>query len=139
MLKPCFENAFISRVGVCIDFALALWKVLTELDVECKLITGIANENTEHVLIDVNHAWNQVKINNIWYNVDITWYNTEHIIDYLLVSDKSFRKDGLHKVKNLNDYAICSVDFDRNILSKKIKEIEKTSNPLVDYDLGRIF
>lgn len=107
--RPCLVNAFLMRVGVCIDLSIAVWKVLTELGIECKLITGLANENNNtNILIDKNHAWNQVKMNDQWYNVELTWFNTEKKTDMILVDDKQFEEAGAHKVKRFDNRETCT-------------------------------
>lgn len=135
-INPCLVNAFILRTGVCIDFAIAFWKIIDELGIECKMITGIADEKKEEQLIDVNHAWNQVKINDNWYNVEITWFNTLRNLDMILVDDKTFTKDGMHKVVHLSSNETCTSIYDRQKLKELITEFEQYENIFKQYDLG---
>lgn len=48
---------------VCAGYALAYSYLMNELGIECKYVTSDP----------MKHAWNAVKINGKWYNVDITW------------------------------------------------------------------
>lgn len=134
--RSCLENIFLMRVGVCIDMSIALWKVLTELGIECKKISGIANENNVTALTYRNHAWNQVKINDVWYNVEITWFNTQQKTNMLLVNDEQFETENAHAVRVFDNREICRKSFDRKKLEDMIKEFRKYKNVLREYDLG---
>ncbi|MBQ8296723.1 MAG: hypothetical protein IJX77_02970 [Ruminococcus sp.] len=53
------------------------------------IVTGISNEG-------INHAWNQVEIGGVWYNLDVTWDDTDkdeaprHV--FFLCEDENFVK-----------------------------------------------
>lgn len=48
---------------VCAGYALAYSYLMNELGIECEYVTSDP----------MKHAWNAIKINGKWYNVDITW------------------------------------------------------------------
>lgn len=48
---------------VCAGYALAYSYLMNQLGIECKYVTSSP----------MKHAWNAIKINGQWYNVDITW------------------------------------------------------------------
>lgn len=56
--------------------------------------TGNAPPPGDPDVPDVNHGWNMVKIDGLWYHVDVTWDDSgtepdiAHTYDYFLVSDK---------------------------------------------------
>ena len=58
-------GALVKGTSVCAGYADAFNRMCKECGIESKYINGKANGG--------NHAWNQVKINGKWYNVDVTW------------------------------------------------------------------
>ncbi len=44
---------------------MAAYRMFTEAGLECRIITGKGNGE--------DHAWNIVKVNGKWYNIDLTW------------------------------------------------------------------
>ncbi len=85
-------GALKNKYAVCAGYAKT-FKLLCELaDLECTYVVGTARGY---------HAWNQVKIDGKWYNVDVTWddpVNEDKVFDdhyynnynYFLVSDEQF-------------------------------------------------
>lgn len=75
------------RIGVCQSYAFAYQYVLNRLGIECTTVSSDA----------MNHMWNLVKVDGIWYHVDVTWDdptsdkcgNARHL--FFLVSDESMR------------------------------------------------
>ncbi|SHI89367.1 transglutaminase domain-containing protein [Parasporobacterium paucivorans] len=59
------EGVFVYGTAVCQGYAESYMLILNELGIDCKLVTGTAN--------GIVHAWNVVKIDGEWYNVDVTW------------------------------------------------------------------
>ena len=58
-------NAIVNKKSVCQGYATLTYKMLKELGVETRYITGTGNGE--------NHGWNIVKIGSLWYNLDNTW------------------------------------------------------------------
>ncbi len=50
----------------CEGYAKAFQYLCAEVGLECVVVTGVTSDGE-------NHAWNQVKIDGEWYNVDVTW------------------------------------------------------------------
>ncbi|MCB2299122.1 transglutaminase domain-containing protein [Clostridium tagluense] len=50
---------------VCSGYAQLAYKMLNEVGIETKIVLGKGNGE--------DHAWNLVKLNNIWYHLDCTW------------------------------------------------------------------
>lgn len=78
---------------VCAGYALAYSYLLNQLGIDCEYVTSDP----------MRHAWNMVKINNKWYNVDTTWddlgaYNSQNtrgamLHDCFLKSETAFSGD----------------------------------------------
>ena len=67
---PMNQSAYSALVygrTVCAGYARAFQYVLQQLDIPCYYVTGYAGEN---------HAWNIVKLDDGYYNVDSTWDDT---------------------------------------------------------------
>lgn len=58
-------SALIENSAVCQGYSLAAYKLLTEAGIPCRIISGTGNGG--------DHAWNIVKVNGVWYNLDVTW------------------------------------------------------------------
>lgn len=54
----------------CEGYAKTFKYLCDKLDIPCMVTVGVTSDG-------VNHAWNQVQINGEWYNVDVTWDDTE--------------------------------------------------------------
>lgn len=50
---------------VCEGYAKAFLLLMSASGIDCGFVAGLANGG--------GHAWNQVKLDNEWYNVDVTW------------------------------------------------------------------
>ncbi|HOR85042.1 MAG TPA: leucine-rich repeat protein [Bacillota bacterium] len=102
-MSPHFAKQIIfENYGVCDGYSEAFKILLNAAGIECKVIYG----DTPYGL----HAWNQVKIDGIWYNVDITWDDPDDgskiLYDYFCVSDKKFLKDH-YKIEDICEPAAC--------------------------------
>lgn len=63
-------HGLMDQQTVCNGYALAAYKMLNELGIPCKYITGMATNFSGKKQL---HAWNIVKIEDKWYHLDITW------------------------------------------------------------------
>lgn len=54
-------NAMINKSAVCQGYALLFYKMATEAEIPCRIVTSD------------NHAWNIVKLGSKWYHLDATW------------------------------------------------------------------
>lgn len=95
--------------AVCQGYALAAYRILTEAGVETKYITGKVK--------DSNHAWNKVKVNGKWYNLDITWNDPmpdrgdRYRLNYFLISDQQLAKDHYWKYRSKNPAKSKNYEF----------------------------
>lgn len=94
---PMSQSAYSALVygrTVCAGYARALQYVLQQLKIPCYYVTGYAGEN---------HAWNIVKLDDGYYNVDSTWDDTNpNTYDYFNCSDADYASD--HVRRDLSIY-----------------------------------
>lgn len=67
------HNAYgvlVDHIGVCESYAKAMNLLLKEVGIECKYVTGFSKHNG---VKGGGHAWNMVKLDGEWYNLDATW------------------------------------------------------------------
>lgn len=63
--KP--HGPIVEGTAVCLGFATAFQFFMDILDIECITVVGAAFNSHE------DHAWNMVRIDDVWYCVDATW------------------------------------------------------------------
>lgn len=94
---PMNQSAYSALVygrTVCAGYSRALQYVLQQLNIPCYYVTGYAGQN---------HAWNIVKLEDDYYNVDSTWDDTNPVTyDYFNCSDKEYA--GNHVRRDLSVY-----------------------------------
>ena len=72
---------------VCQGYALLTYKVMWSAGIPSRIVTGVSQQE--------NHAWNIVKLNGVWYNLDTTWDAADEIggvmhWNYFLKSEADF-------------------------------------------------
>lgn len=85
-LKTTAYAALIQHTAVCQGYSVAMYRLLRELGVDCRIITGMA----EYDGVSEYHSWNIVRIDGVYYNIDPTWDRALNTHDYFLKSDASF-------------------------------------------------
>lgn len=76
-------GALFSGRAVCEGYARAT-KILCELaGLECYYVVGYCDNDP----VNGGHAWNLVKIDGEWYQLDVTWSDGSGTYDYFLVTD----------------------------------------------------
>lgn len=65
MLKHSTYAAIVNRVAVCQGYASLYYRLMLELGVDCRYISGITEGES--------HGWNIVYLDGKYYNVDSTW------------------------------------------------------------------
>ena len=63
-------GALVGKKCVCEGYAKAFKYLANSAGYECELMQGVATNSSGET---ESHAWNCVKLNNIWYEVDVTW------------------------------------------------------------------
>ena len=86
---------------VCQGYALLTYKVMWSAGIPCRIITGVSQQE--------NHAWNIVKLNGVWYDLDTTWDAADEIggvmrWDYFLKSEDDFVGHTRFDPYTTNDY-----------------------------------
>jgi hypothetical protein len=88
---------------VCNGYAQLAYKMLNQLGIEAKIVLGTANGS--------GHAWNLVKLDNIWYHLDCTWDDPvpdvkgRILYDYFNLSDEQISRD--HSFEK-SDYPVAN-------------------------------
>lgn len=94
---PMNQSAYSALAGgktVCAGYARAFQYLMQQLGIPCYYCTGFAGED---------HAWNIVKLDGIYYNVDVTWDDTEPATyDFYNKTDLEFA--GTHARTGLSVY-----------------------------------
>ncbi|MGB4661137.1 MAG: transglutaminase domain-containing protein [Mobilitalea sp.] len=89
LTKSTAYDLLIDKTAVCQGYALAAYRLFSAAGIECRIISGKGN--------GVPHAWNIVKVNDLWYNIDVTWDDptmsdgtSTLSYDYFLKSEEDF-------------------------------------------------
>ncbi len=109
------EGALLLHSAVCEGYAKAFSLLCDQSGLENILVYGTANDGTGIQ----SHAWNQVRVDGEWYNIDVTWddplMNGEQATDgsnltydYFLVPDLTLL--GNHTAKSGSELQICTSD-----------------------------
>ncbi len=63
--KTSAYDALIGKSAVCEGYAMAAYLMFTRAGLDCRIISGTADGEA--------YAWNIVKVEGAWYNIDLTW------------------------------------------------------------------
>lgn len=114
LTKYTAYDALVNKSAVCEGYAAAAYRMFTDAGLDSKILSGEAGGGS--------HVWNMVKVNGKWYNIDLTWDDTEtasgkQVIsyDYFLKNAKAFsdhQRDSEFTSKEfLNAYPIAAKSF----------------------------
>ena len=111
-------SALVNDSTVCAGYARAFQYLMQQLGVPCYYCTGYAGEN---------HAWNIIKLNDGFYNVDTTWDDTgSGTYDYFNKTDSDYASS--HIRKELSVYLPpCNGQAYRNLEQEETAESEAQS------------
>lgn len=77
-------SALVIKKSVCAGYVRAFQYIMIELGIPTYFVSGVAEEN---------HAWNIVKLDDGYYNVDITWDDQGYVIyDFFNLDDSDFNE-----------------------------------------------
>ncbi|WP_053069895.1 transglutaminase domain-containing protein [Clostridium novyi] len=119
---------------VCQGYALLFYKMATEAGLEARIMTGNAFSKSANQKPQP-HAWNLIKINDNWYQIDLTWDdpimnppNTNYKrYDYFNLSDKEMQKD--HTYNNPEKFPKCNTVYSDVVTNEAIlKEIGRSKS-----------
>ena len=65
LTKHSAYDALIGKSAVCEGCANLLYRILSMFGIPCRIVTGKG--------LRESHAWNIVRLNGKWYNMDVTW------------------------------------------------------------------
>lgn len=82
-------GALIYHTALCQGYSVLTYRLLKELGLDARIVTGTATveEKTER------HAWNIVRVDGKYYNMDVTMDDVKGTTDYFLKSDETFAAD----------------------------------------------
>ena len=64
------EGLFKNRKAVCDGYADAFMQMAEYAGFETIIVAGVGTNSSGHT---ESHAWNQIKVDGKWYNIDVTW------------------------------------------------------------------
>ena len=99
-------SALVNKKAVCQGFSALFYRLTKEAGIHSRIITGVSNNK---------HAWNIVKIGDLYYNIDTTWASSSK------EKEKHFLKGNLTFTNHYPDIEFKSSDF-------------KSAFPISDYD-----
>lgn len=102
-------SALVTKRTVCAGYARAFQYIMIKLGIPTYYVVGYANED---------HAWNIVKLEDGYYNVDLTWNDqTSTIYNYFNIPDSIFSET--HTRTGMSEYLPkCNGTMYYNITSK---------------------
>ena len=86
LLKHSAYAALVNKTAVCQGYALLLYRLMLELGVDCRYISGTAFNGVENG----SHGWNIVELDGKYYNVDSTWDAGNYDYLWCLQSQENF-------------------------------------------------
>ena len=85
-LRGTAYASLVNRTAVCQGYSVTLYRLLKEAGLSCRIITGqTAGQGT-----DLGHAWNIVRIGDVYYNLDVTWASSWGREAFFLECSESF-------------------------------------------------
>ncbi len=114
LTKTSAYDALIDKSAVCEGYSMLAYLMFTEAGLETRIISGTGD--------GVPHAWNIVKVNGKWYNIDLTWDDPISsdgkpmlVYDYFLKSTKDFidhKRDAEYKTDTfVKTYPIAKTSY----------------------------
>lgn len=101
--KHTAYHALVNKSSVCEGYALAAYRMFLDTGIDCRIIVGTADGGP--------HAWNIVKVDGKWYNIDLTWddpitSNGTQVLryDYFLKNEEDFINHTRNKEYNTNEF-----------------------------------
>lgn len=101
--KHTAYHALVNKSSVCEGYALAAYRMFLDTGIDCRIIVGTADGGP--------HAWNIVKVDGKWYNIDLTWddpitSNGTQVLryDYFLKNEEDFINHTRNKEYNTKEF-----------------------------------
>lgn len=111
-------SALVNGQTVCAGYARAFQYLMQQLEIPCYYCTGFAGES---------HAWNIIRLDDGFYNVDTTWDDTgDGTYDYFNKTDADYASS--HIRRDLSVYLPpCNGQAYRNLEPEEVQETEDSS------------
>lgn len=110
-LKTTAYSALIYKTAVCQGYSVLLYRLLKEAGIGVRVVTGTASLNGKEEL----HAWNIVRIDGYYYNLDATWDRALETEAYFLKCDAGFsdhiRDDRYRTEEFYSRYPMADTDY----------------------------
>ena len=121
------DGALKYRKGICSNYAALFQACCKSVGVQSYIIEGYTRQNNKTVLI--GHAWNAVRINNRFYDVDATWasgslkgnrYIPEFRDEFFMISPAEFVKTHMpfDPIWQFSSNPVTSKEFEKGDFSK---------------------
>ena len=88
-LKHTAYAALVNGTSVCQGYATLFYRMCLTAGLDARVITGTGGDTPGNS----NHAWNIVRIGDLYYNLDVTLDDVSGSRNYLLKSDAAFARD----------------------------------------------
>ncbi len=118
-------SAIVNKKAVCAGYAKSFKYYMDELGIPSTFVYGFAGENPSND-VGEHHAWNLVKLDGQYYNIDVTWNDIDNSssnyvrYDYFNKSDNVFVKDHIRKLISQNLVSCNSDDMSiENVFANK--------------------
>lgn len=79
-----------NRTVVCDRYASLFQYIMLREGIECIIVLGTGITQPDAKTGKINHAWNKVKLDGKWYNMDVCWADTANTSDYDLKTDAEY-------------------------------------------------
>lgn len=111
------KGALVNKYAVCDGYSNAFRLLCSKIGISCEIVSGTSKGDA--------HAWNQVKVEGKWYNIDVTWDDPAIIngatttfgdhsgnsYEYFCIPDSIMYKD--HQTSNAPHKCTSSALFER--------------------------
>lgn len=108
-------GAMVNKTAVCQGYAVLLYRMLLENGIDCRVIGGISRNE--------RHAWNIVKLEDYYYNLDSTWDAGLSKYEWFLKGSKSFEdhvREEEFTTKDFNSlYVMSTTDYGEGLTDKE--------------------
>lgn len=140
------RGVFLNHTAVCQGYASAFKAAMDALSIPCKLVFGSATNSNN---ITDGHVWNMVNIDDVWYQIDLTWddpapdtpglirYSYFLVPDSIMLQNHQWEQDSYPVCNSANDSFISLIgpvckngDEIKNCLRKEYQN-KATSYPVI--------
>ena len=131
------KGVFIYGESVCVGFAEALRNLLAEKNITAKVMSGGGSKTISEARKNnsFGHAWNQVKLDETWFNCDVTFDRNNILkgknLQYFLKSNQYF----YHYSKYPGDSNQIIEKTTKTLLPEEQDMLVSKISPLVDFSL----